>query len=174
MLIAKLNSSGSIIEYYGGYSSIPSTYPPPSADYEPLYNNEDSSKYFYVLNTNVYNSAILNYNNVRYISILFPNPTNIRGYYDGSAWTSVQAFNNGGNKYSVNSWSRINVGNINIIAADGFTDGSLMDSELPIFTDPQEYMNYITNPYVPPTPPPTTHVSGGGGGFYGGYKGVIN
>lgn len=175
MLIVKVkNSSNDTVAYYGGYNSIPSSYPPPSADEEPMYNNEDSNKYFRVLNTNVYNSAILSYDGAMYISILFQNTKNIRGYYNDSAWTVVQAFTNSGSEYSVGSWSTFYIGGMTIIAANGFTPGSVLDSELPTFTDPQEYMNYITNPYVPPTPPVVAHVSGGGGGLYGGYKGVIS
>ena len=175
MLIVKVkNYSNDTVAYYGGYNSIPSSYPPPSADEEPMYNNEDSNKYLQVLSTNVYNSAILSYGGDIYVSILFQNTKNIRGYYNDSAWTTVQAFTNYGNKYSVDSWSGFNLGGITIIASNGFAAGSVLDSELPTFTDPQEYMSYITNPYVPPTPPVTTPVSGGGGGLYGGYKGVIN
>ena len=146
MLLEEISALGGNLKYYGGYASPPSSYPPPTADYDAITENTDSTKYIYTQGMTIYNSAILIYNNKTYISVLFAGACNIRGYYNNSAWTNVQAATLLGTCYSIANWSLISVGGVNVPCVSGLMDAdSFISTDLPSFTNPQDYVEYITN-----------------------------
>lgn len=181
--IAQYNTSGYYANTYrhkGGYSTNSPTLETETT-IEPVVNNTDSSKYvIYVANSEnkkAYNSACLSYGEHFYFLCLLPSD----GYISG--WE-------GNNRYYVDHLTLNNslYSNINNQMGQETKDGvtyyipynrnfgktvitESIESDIPVFYDPEEFLDYVNNPY---TPPVTTSVSGGGGGFYGGYKGVIS
>lgn len=146
MLIEEITAIGGNLKYYGGYTSPPSSYPPPDADYEPITENTDDTKYIVTQGKTIYNSAILIYNNKAYVSLLFSGACNIRGYYNNSAWTNVAAATLLGTCYSIANWSSFTVGGVSVPCISGLMDAdTFISSALPSFTDPQDYVDYITN-----------------------------
>lgn len=173
MLIVDMQSNGGNIKYYGGYNEYQYNYPPTGTPIDPLVDNYDENVNGVILGHTIYNSAILKYGNTAYICIIFPQSvSHVMGYYDNSPWTFFAAQTQYNSVYAPGTWLTTNLNGVTVLYCSNFsTADSVNDSELPVFTDPQEYMDYITTLY---TPPVTTRVSGGGGGFYGGYKGVIS
>ena len=148
MLLVQIRAYGGNLKYYGGYTSNPSNYPPPQANYEPLTDNTDSTKYLTVQGKTIYNSAVLVSGNKAYLSLIFDHSCLIRGYYDNSAWSSVDARTQYGTCYSVaGGWRTVVVGGVSIpCISTGIPDSdSYISSDLPVFTNPNEYLEYITS-----------------------------
>ena len=140
-------SSGGTVRYYGGYTYTPSSYPPPSDSIPPVYNNSDSSVYMTYNNTKYYNSAVLNYNGSTHVFFFFTQSIScVRGYYNDSAWTTVSATATYGNCYSTNSIDTISLDGVLIPQSGNLSVGSFIDTDLPVFTSPADFLNYIKNP----------------------------
>ena len=144
-----------------------------------IYDNENSEKYIIGINQiKLYNSAIYLTNSHAYLLYL----SDVSGYIgvfrsseSTESWISLFNCNQKITGWTVYSNNYIyTVDNFQYIADlwnYGFDPTKDYSSDIPMFTDAQEAIAYITKPYVPPV---QHHVSGGGGGLYGGYKGVIN
>ena len=148
---------------YPDYSSDP---PVNKGDFMPLIDNEDSSKYYPVTvngqTYKIYNSAILNNSTGLYICLVCDRPWNTYqlnhdGSQSGEAWVQFQSIN----AIAQNGVYTCGYDDENpafLWHSDGFlynqgsyydkeiTDFHNIETELPIFTNNDDYMNYITNP----------------------------
>jgi len=145
-----------------------------------IYNNENSEKYIIGINQiKLYNSAIYltgSHAYLLYLSDVSGYIASFRSSEPTESWGSLASCTQkltGWTVYSNNYLYTINdfQYNIDLWNFGGFDPTKDYSSDLPMFTDAQEAIAYVTKPYVPPV---QHHVSGGGGGLYGGYKGVIN
>ena len=162
MLIVDMQSVGENIKYYGGYTEYQYDCPPSGIPIQPLVDNYNENVYGNILNITTYNSAILKYNGAAYICIIFQQSvSHVMGYYNNSPWTFFAAQTQYNNIYAPGTWLTTNLNGVTVLYCANFaTADSVNDSELPVFTDPQEYMDYITTLY---TPPVQTYTSNGGG-----------
>lgn len=142
-------------------------YPPSSQDKNVVYNNQDSSIYALIDNIKFYNSAALVYNGKCYVFALFEaNDGNITKY-DSTNGTSYRYWTR--QEYTILSGAGyiLSPQNYNPTTLDGVTvyydpyigyiDCDTYSGDLPVFTNPTDFNNYIMNPYVP------VYTSNGGG-----------
>lgn len=162
-------SNNHIVGYYGGYTYTPLTSPPPDDTISPVYENTNPD--LYLLNQGqykYYNSAVLEYGGSVFIFAFFTQSINcVRGYYDNSSWASVEFKTQYGSCYSAARFEVVSLDGVNIIYCPQFpaTSGTLDSSDLPHFTSPSAYMNYIKNPAVNPNWYAVNSVSGELGTF---------
>lgn len=147
MLVEVLDRRHTYI-YAGGYTSQMTTYPPPTVDYEALFDNTDNTKYVSYLNYMLYNSAVLEYNSNVYVFYCFNAPSTlyVNAYDNGSYWTRQNTSLLGTLQSKCSS---ITVGGVSIVYSIS-ASGSLVNTNLPVFTNPTDFMDYITNLAQPP------------------------
>lgn len=148
MLIVNSNALGANISYYGGYNYTPTgNLPAPAAQYEPYTANGDPETYVqYDASTKIYNSAVLVYGGSVYVCAIFPGASIVRGYYGNGAWTSWNCQVNGGhNAYYCGTITPITVGGVQILTTAGLQLGTFVDTDMPYFESPSEYMEFITH-----------------------------
>ena len=145
MLLYKFNYYGTTREHYGGYSSSSGSTPPPAADYSPFIDN--NTFYLEYQGYKLYNSAILEYGGSFYTLVIFPASCYVYIYNNGN-FSQAQQYNNGADNAYTKSLQRETVGGVEIVRNELWSGQSIIETNLPIFTDPQSFMDYITSPVV--------------------------
>ena len=162
---------------YPDYSSDP---PVNQGDFLPIIDNPDRNKYYPITisgqNYKIYNSAVLNIDSGIYFCIISDYPWNSYqlwhdGRQSGEAWVQYQSNNslvqNG--IYTCSDYED----NAFLLDSNGFiyNPGSYLTkdiitlnsfgTDLPVFTDIQSYMDYITNPLISATVKLTYYIPAG-------------
>ena len=146
MLLYKLNYYGTPFEYYGGYASPQSgSLPAPPVNYEPFTQND--TYYYEAYGYKIYNSAILNYGGSFWVMIVFPSPCYVAQYVGNNLSQNLN-YNSGSDGAYTESVLKETVGGIEIVRNRLWSGFSPSDTDLPVFTSPQEYMDYITSPLI--------------------------
>lgn len=140
-----------------------------------LHQNTDTSKYIKWNNNKFYNSAVFLNNGTYYIFIigtmysyfeLWYSSSEDGTYFKGISIPLRQYTGDTAYWYADGAYydNRLDIKFTYVRQCDSF------ETVLPIYTDWDDFLDYIKAPY---TPPPVIKASGGGGGLYGGYKGNI-
>lgn len=146
MLLYKLIYYGTPFEFYGGYASPQSgSLPAPTATYEPF--TQNATYYYEAFGYKIYNSAILSYGGSFWVMAVFPSSCYV-AKYTGNNLSENLNYNLGNNGAYTESVQRETVGGIEIVRNRLWSGFSPSETDLPIFTDPQAYMDYITSPVV--------------------------
>lgn len=119
----------------------------------PFYDNSDTTKYIESDGIRVYNSAILSYNSTAYWILLFNTSEDVINQFNGSSFRTTTYYTKQGNncysRYVENNPSLVflttTLNGVEVYYNDNDTQrGSIGNSNIPIFYDPQEFRNYIT------------------------------
>lgn len=146
MLIYKFNYYGTLFEYYGGFSSVSGSYPPPQATYEPL--TQNGEYYYEAYGYKIYNSAILQYDGNTYTMVVFPSSCYVWECVGSSFSRGINYNTNSGNGAYTTTTVNETVGGVQIVRNDLWLGFTPTGSDLQIFTDPQAFMDYVTAPVV--------------------------
>lgn len=116
---------------------------------QPIFDNIDPNKYAEYNGYKIYNSALLVYNNELYMILLFNSSDILNSYIrdNTSPWRTA-SYNLLNNNVYIKSDGLSMSGTIIYDTMPTFV--SMKSSNIPLFSDPVEYMNYISTPPAPP------------------------